>query len=575
VKTSNTGRFFVALAKERKLYYTIITMSKKIYVIGHKNPDTDSVISAAAYARLKQLQGQDYCFPARAGKATAQTEYIFKRFGVDLPPFLPDLIPKAEHYISETLTTVNQNDSVWNALELLQRDEYKVLPIVDENGVYQSMFHYRSFAQYIITNINPRKKSAFPLSLDHLSSTIHAQPVTMFNGSEVKKSRIIVAASYTSEFIASLKAEGAVNALVIVGDRWDIQKSCLELGVRALILSNGKTLSKEFTAIAEKNKITVLSSPFDTISTAMLIIYSATVDKLGDTSVPLVHLNDPVRSFRMALSKAPSRHLAVADNDNKVVGVISEGDLAKDPNVEVIMVDHNELSQAIDGIENYKILEIIDHHRLGNVATSYPITFINRVVGATCTIITNLYREQMIPLEKGIASILLSGILVDTLMLKSSTTTETDIEAAEYLASITGLDTEPLFAEIHAASNSIISMSALDLITMDSKEYNEGDISFAVCQIEIDDPEAFMERKDEIMAELETMRMKKGHLFAALLVTDITKLDSLFVMAADKPFISLFNYPAAAKGVYELKGIVSRKKQLMPILTELISRYAA
>jgi len=550
-------------------------MRKKIYVIGHRNPDTDSVVSAAAYARLKQLQGHDNCVAARAGKINRPTEYIFERFGVPLPRFLPDLIPKAEHYIYETPNTVNENDSLWNALELLQTIDSKVLPIVDEGGIYKSMFHYKSFAQYIITNINPRKKSAFPLSLDHLALTIHAQPLTLFNGDEIRKSPIVVAASYTADFKRNIETEGVENALVIVGDRWDIQKSCIELGVRALILSNGTTLSKELVDLAEEKKVTVLISPFDTSSTAMLIIYSVAVGKLGDDSVPLCRLQDPVRSFRQSLSKAPSRHLPVADAEGRVVGVIFEGDLAKEPNVEVIMVDHNEPSQAIEGIENYKILEVIDHHRLGNLSTSYPITFINRVVGATCTIITNLYREQKFPLERGIASILLCGILTDTLMLKSATTTDTDIEAAEYLSSITGLDIQTLASDLLAAANKVISMPAPELITQDAKEYTDRGMSFTVSQIEMDNNHILLDRKDEILAALEKTRSGGNHLFAALLVTDVTMLDSLLFVVGDKTFTNLITFPVEDQGIYELKGVVSRKKQLMPLLTELVLRYTS
>ena len=550
-------------------------MRKKIYVIGHRNPDTDSVVSAAAYARLKQLQGQEHCIAARAGKINRQTEYIFERFGVSLPQFLPDLIPKAEHYIYEQPVTVNENDSLWNALELLQNDDSKVLPIVDKNGIYKSMFHYKGFAQYIINNINPRKKSAFSLSLDHLALTIHAQPITLFNGEEIRKSPIVVAASCTEHFRKGIESEGVENALVIVGDRDDIQRSCIELGVRALILSNGKTLTKELVDLAEKNKVTVLISPFDTSSTAMLIIYSVAVGKLGDTSVPTCRMHDTVRSFRQPLSKAPSRHMPVLDAEGRAVGVVFEGDLAKEPNVELIMVDHNEPSQAIEGIENYKILEVIDHHRLGNLSTSYPITFINRVVGATCTIITNLYREQKMPLEKGIASILLCGILTDTLMLKSATVTETDIEAAEYLSSITGLDIPVLTHDLQTAANKVISMPAHELITMDAKEYNERNVSFTVSQIEIDNPEVLMGRKDEIAAVLEKTRIAGAHLFTALLVTDVTRLDSMLFVAGDRAFTALINFPAVDKGVYELKGVVSRKKQLMPLVTELVLQYTA
>ncbi|MDR1636901.1 MAG: putative manganese-dependent inorganic diphosphatase [Treponema sp.] len=550
-----------------------MNIEKKVYVIGHRNPDTDSVVSAAAYARLKQIQGQNKVSAARAGKINPQTEYIFERFGVPVPEYLPDLVPKAEYYLSGEPATVNEETSVWDALELLQKDDSRVLPIVDRTGAYRSMLHYRGFAHYIIANINPRKKSAFPLSLDHLTAAIHAQPVTLFNGDEIRKSTIVVAASYAAHFKGHLEAEGVDNALVIVGDRWDIQRCCIEMKVRALILSAGNTLSRELAELAEKNKVTVLISPFDTSSTAMLIIYSVPVGTLGDTVKPIL-LHDPVRSFRDALSKAPSRCLPVTGEDGKVRGVIFEGDLSKEPNVEVIMVDHNELSQAIEGIENYKLLEVIDHHRLGNLSTRYPITFINRVVGATCTIITNLYREQKVPMEKGIASILLCGIIADTLNLQSATTTETDREAAEYLSSITGLDIKTLGHDMQAAANKINSLSAEELIRLDMKEYTERGLAFSVSQIETDNPRALMERQAEIAAALEKERAAKDYLFSALLVTDVTVLDSLLFVTGKKSFTSHINFPSTGQGIYILKEVVSRKKQLLPLLAELVEKAA-
>jgi len=550
-------------------------MKKKIYVIGHRNPDTDSVVSAAAYARLKQLLGQDNCVAARGGKVSPQTEYVFGRFGVAMPEFLPNLVPKAEHYVSgEPVATVNEDDSLWNALELMRKDDSKVLPVVDGEGVYRSILHYRGFANYIIDNINPRRKSAFPLSLNHLAATIHAQPVTLFNGGEVRKSPIVVAASYRGHFEETIRSEGAENALVIVGDRWDIQEYCIGMGVRALILSNGIAPRKELVELAQAKGVTVLISPFDTSSTAMLIIYSVAAGNLGDASIPLVRLKDAVRTFREALSHAPSRCLPVADDKGRVVGVISEGDLGKEPNVEVILVDHNEPSQAIEGIENYRILEIIDHHRLGNPPTRHPITFINRVVGATCTIVANLYREQKVPLEKGVASILLCGILADTLSLQSDTATETDVEAAEYLSSITGLDIKSLGGDLQAAASQIASLPAGELIAMDMKEYAESKTTFTVSQIETDNPKALVERRREIIAAMETARNAGGHLFVALLVTDVTLLDSLLFITGERAFIDQINFPITTDGIYELMGVVSRKKQLLPLLAELVVRYA-
>jgi len=217
---------------------------------------------------------------------------------------------------------------------------------------------------------------------------------------------------------------------------------------------------------------------------------------------------------------------------------------------------------------------VIDHHRLGNLSTRYPITFINRVVGSTCTIVTNIYREQKVPLEKKIASVLLCGILSDTLMLQSATTTDVDLEAAEYLSSITGLEIQELSLDMQNAANHISSLTALELINLDLKEFSERGLSFNISQIEVGNTEALMERKDELNAALEAQRAAKELLFSALLVTDVTVLDSLLFVAGDKTFTSLINFPVVSPGIYELKGIVSRKKQLAPLIAELIALYA-
>jgi manganese-dependent inorganic pyrophosphatase len=548
-------------------------MEKRVYVIGHRNPDTDSVVSAAAYSRLKQAQGLSHCYPARAGQISPQTEYIFDRFQVPVPEYLPDLIPRAAYYLSDPPATVRGETPLWEALDLMQRDSLKVLPVVDRDGVYVNMLHYKAFARYIITKINPHKKAAFPTSIDLLIDTLHAQPITIFNNQEVKNSTIVVAALREPSFRAHLETEIPENALVIVGDQTDIQRYCAERRVRALVLSSGNTPDKETIALAEKNQVSLIISPFDTASTAMLIIYSAPVSAIGDPDVPLVRLGDTINSIRGPLSRAPSRCLPVADEAGRVQGVIFEGDLIGEPNIEVIMVDHNEQAQAIEGIENYKILEVIDHHRLGNGTTRYPITFINKPVGATCTIITNLYRETRTPLDRGIASILLCGILADTLNLQSATTSDTDRETAEYLSSITGLEIKTLGAELFTAANQINARPARELVTMDMKEYTEGSAAFSVSQIETTHPADLSKRRDEILSALEQVYAAKKRLFSALLVTDVTTMDSLLFVTGDKTFRGHINFPPVEEGVYLLKGVVSRKKQLIPLLSELVEEH--
>jgi manganese-dependent inorganic pyrophosphatase len=222
--------------------------------------------------------------------------------------------------------------------------------------------------------------------------TIHARPIFIFNGEDLLNSPIVAAASCNEYFKSHLEDENPDKALVIVGDRWDIQEFCIRRKVRALILSNGHTLGPGLADLAEESKVSVLVSPIDTSSTAMLIIYSAPVRVLRDDSAPPVSLNDPVQRIWDPISRAVSRCLAVGDEEGKVAGALFEGDLIRKPNIEIIMVDHNEPSQAIEGIEQYRILEVIDHHRLRNFSIRYPITFINKMAGSTRTIIASLYR---------------------------------------------------------------------------------------------------------------------------------------------------------------------------------------
>jgi manganese-dependent inorganic pyrophosphatase len=545
-------------------------MEKRIYIIGHRNPDTDSVVSAAAYAEFKRAQGPGNYRAARAGNLNPQTEYIFERFKTPVPEYLPDLIPKADYYIGEPALTISDSMPLWNALELMEKENLRVLPIVNALGVYQSMLHYRGFARFVTNHINPHKKAEFPVSIDHLTETLRAQPICLFNHAEVRRSSIIVAASYNKAVIKHIEESDLESTLVIMGDRLDLQRHCLERKVRALILSNGHTLDAGLVSLAKKNKVSVISSPFDTSSTSMLIIYSVPLGTMGDKSVPLMKLTDPIRQIREPLFKAPSRTLPIGDSDGRVAGVLSEGDLIGEPNIGVIMVDHNELSQAIEGIENYRILEVIDHHRLGNLSTKYPITFINMPVGATCTIITNLYREHKVPMKKEIASILLCGILADTLSFKSATTTSVDLKAAEYLADVTGLNIETLSNDLQAVLNRVNDRPAAELLSMDRKEYIENGLSFTVSQIETSNPDSLVSRKKEIFIAMEEARNGKGWLFSALLITDISVLDSLLFVAGETSFLSNLSFPRLDDGIYILKDVVSRKKQLVPLLSELI-----
>lgn len=546
---------------------------KTVYVIGHRNPDTDSVVSAAAYAALKEAEGLRGCRAARAGKTTPQTEYIFTRFGVPLPEFLPDLIPKVSYYYNPAIRTVGEDTSLWEAMDILGKSEARALPVVDGEGRYRSLLHYSSFAQKVLRVANPRQKTVIQTSVDLLVSVLRAQAVVTRDAQAVRKSPIVIAAAEFDSFKEHLAAHIPGNTIVISGNRVDVQRHAIESGVRALVITNGNLIDRPLRELAEEKGVSVLISPYDTASTSLLLIYSMPVVGVSNAEVKPVNRNDPVWKVAPLLATAPGRSLPVVDDAGVVIGVIAEGDLYREANVEVILVDHNEQSQAIEGIEHYRILEIIDHHRLGTLTTRHPITFINKPVGATSTIVTGLYREGRVPIREEIASILLCGILADTLVLHSATTTDQDRAAAEYLANITNLDIESLGRELLAAASNVVGRSAEELITQDMKEYAEGQWKFSVSQIEVEDPRDILARKGELLAVLDAERRRTGRLFSALMVTDITELSSLLILAADRSFEQSFGFPREEDSVFALRNVVSRKKQLMPLLSEIVEGY--
>ena len=548
-------------------------MKSTTYIFGHRNPDTDAVVSAVAFERLKNLLGETEYKAARAGKLAPQTEYIFKRFNVTPPEFIPDMTPKVKYFMSENFVSVNEKMSLWSAAGKMQKNEHKALCIVDDGGKYKSLLHYNVFARNVLSILNPEHHLSVNTSISLIKETLNAQPLILSNEDEIVKITMIVGAASFESFKKTLEAHLSERVIVITGDRDEIHQFCIEKKIHGLIITGGKLPKKEIIEKARKTGISVLISTFDTASTAMLFSYSSPVSVMSDYEIKAVNPMDEVSKIRPALHKSPSHSLPVVDDSGILVGIISENDLLQEPKVQISLVDHNEMSQAVEGIENYKIREIIDHHKIGAVSTKYPITFINRPVGSTSTQIANMFREHKISIPLDIAQILLCGILSDTLILQSATTTDVDREVAEYLSGITDLDIQTLGKEIISAGSHIGDRTASDVINQDMKEYKEGKITYTASQIEVDNPFEILGRKAEFLEELEIARRAHAGLFSVLLVTDITKLSSYMLIASDEKFTPFVNFPKTEESVYYLKDIVSRKKQLIPLLTEAIEHF--
>lgn len=547
-----------------------MTREKKTLVFGHRNPDTDSIVSAIAYAELKLAQGHANCVAARCGNLTLQTEYILERFGVPAPEYVAELIPKVRNFMSYGPTTAAHDMPLWQALEILNKGNYKMLPIVSDGGRLVSTLHFNAFAQNMLRKIDPNRKGVFPTSVSLLVKTLGAQPVTVVDAGTVFQAQIAVAAYEIDAFREHIGAMPADNTIVLVGNREDVQEAVIERRVRVLVVTGGRAIRRELKKKAEENGVSVLISPYDTSTSSWLALYSSPVEHTGDAALEPLKESDYIGSVRRRLTASVSRSLPVVDAGRRVIGVLSQSDLMREADTELILVDHNELSQAVDGAENYRILEIIDHHRLGNVHTSYPITFLNKPVGSTSTIIASLYQDHRVPMRKPIASILLAGILSDTLILRSATTTETDRNMAEYLSTLTDLPVEEFGRDIMVAASLVARKPVDEILGLDRKQFGEGKGAFTVSQVEVTTMTEIMDRREEILAGLERGHARTGGLFTALMVTDITELDSALFIKGDPVFLSRIPYPKLDENIYLLKGVLSRKKQLVPGLTELI-----
>ncbi|MBR6215818.1 MAG: CBS domain-containing protein, partial [Spirochaetaceae bacterium] len=308
---------------------------KRVYVIGHRNPDTDSVVSAAALADLRKNMGHEEYVAARAGKINPQTEYIFNRFKVPVPEYVPDLVPKVEYYMPPTNETVNCKTSLWNAISQMEACSSKVLPVVDDDGHYHSLLHYNAFSKNILKTLDPERSSALITSITLMQETLNAQPLVTFNEDEIFKCDILVAASQFESFKQILDMQASENSVVITGDRTDIQEYCIEKGIRALIMSAGSIMSKALREKAEKHNVSVLISPYDAATTAMLSVYATPVSAMADRTIQPVKATDIVRRIKSHLSQSPSRTLPVISDDAKVIGTISEGDLLQEANIDI------------------------------------------------------------------------------------------------------------------------------------------------------------------------------------------------------------------------------------------------
>jgi manganese-dependent inorganic pyrophosphatase len=358
--------------------------------------------------------------------------------------------------------------------------------------------------------------------------------------------------------------------LVIVGDRWDIQNLAIRERVRAMVVTGGLSIEEKTVDAARRNSVSLISSPHDTATTASLCRAAIAVRHVLKEEFLAFREEDQLREVQETATASGFLAFPVMNTEGRVVGVMSKTDFLRRVQRKLILVDHNELSQAVSGADQVEILEIIDHHRIGTVKTTQPILFRNEPVGSTSTIVSDCFFRHRVELPPHIAGLLLAGIVADTLNLTSPTTTQADKDALRRVEEISGVNAREFTDKLFASGSLLTHKPAPQAITNDCKEYQEGDNRFSVAQIEEVGFDQFWPRKEDLLHALKNYCAEKRYGFSALLVTDVASQSSLLLIAGDQKLISKIDYPRAEPGIYELADIVSRKKQLIPYLTHLL-----
>ena len=357
---------------------------------------------------------------------------------------------------------------------------------------------------------------------------------------------------------------------VVVGDRWDIQNIAIREGVRVVIVTGAIAVEPKTIEAARKRKVSVITSPHDTATTAALCRAAVAVRHVLNEDFLCFRENAPLGAVRDEATSSGFLVFPVLDTLGKTVGILSKTDFLKTVTRKLILVDHNELSQAVQGADEVEIIEIIDHHRIGSLVTQHPILFRNEPVGSTSTIVADCYFRQGVDMPRNIAGLLLAGVVSDTLNLTSPTTTPRDVEILKRLEQLSQVNAREFTEKLFASGSLLTLKPAPQAVNTDCKEYREGPAVFSVAQIEEVGFDQFWKRKDELLAALEAFRAKNACHFSSLMITDIATQSSLLLVVGDEKFIKRIDYPRLEPGIYELRDVVSRKKQLLPYLTHCL-----
>ena len=544
--------------------------TRPVYIIGHKNPDTDSICSALAYAYLKNhLEGGGY-IAARAGQLNQETQYVLNFFQAEAPVYVADVMTQVKDIEIRKTAGVRGNLSLKQAWNLMRELGVVTLPVTNErkleglSTIGDIATSYRDvYDSKILSTANTQYRNI----VDTLEGT-------MLIGSDedyYNRGKVLIAAA-NPDLMEDYIEEGD---LVILGNRYESQLCAIEMRAGCIIVCEGAKVSLTIKKLAEEHQCVVISTPHDTFTAARLINQSMPIQYfMKSKDLTVFNVSEKTEDIKEIMGQKRYRDFPIVDKEENYVGMISRRNLLNLKRKKLILVDHNEESQAVDGIEYAEILEIIDHHRIGSLETMSPVFFRNQPLGCTATIMYQMYQEKGVEIPRKIAGLLCSAIISDTLMFRSPTCTAVDKAAAENLSSIAGIEIEELAIDMFSAGSNLGARTPKEIFYQDFKRFSVNGIEFAVGQINSMNTIELGEIREKLLPYLETAYKEIGLNMIFFMLTNIVKETTellCYGQNADSLVREAFQL-SEESDTYELKGLVSRKKQLIPALVSVIQQ---
>ena len=546
--------------------------NSRVYVIGHKNPDTDSICSAIAYADIKNRTDKTKTYVARrAGQINEETEYVLKRFGVRAPGYLPNAGTQVKEIEIHEVPSVPGTISVKKAYSMMKNNNVVTLPITSPDNDLQGVITVSDIAESYMDSYDSHVMSLARTQYRSIADTLDGSVIVGNEHGYFIEGKVVVGAFHPDTMENYIDK----NDLVILGNRAEDQLCAIEMDASCIIVGLGAKVTKTIQKFAEEKCCVIISSPHDTYTIARLINQSIPVKYLMRRS-NLITFNteDFLDDIKEVMKNQRHRDFPILNKKGKYVGTISRRNLIGNAGKKLILVDHNEESQAVDNVKEAEILEIIDHHRLGSLETMAPVMFRNEPVGCTGTIMYEIYKEKELEIAPNIAGLLCAAIISDTLMFRSPTCTFLDKAAAEALADIAGISIPEFASEMFRAGSNLKDKSPEEIFYQDFKKFIMGDVTFGVGQITSLDAGELESIKEQLLPQMESECGKHGIEMVFFMLTNIVAESSELLCAgngAREKMISAFDLKGNPEMI-ELKGVVSRKKQLVPTLVSALQQ---